>query len=406
MTGGLWTALLVLSCSAVAYALGRWLRVGPRPGWTPGDGPAGSVERATFHTLHTASLAAPPLRAGLTTDSARKAARQLRSLLGSPALCLLDEEQLLAWEGSGSHHREEVLAHASRTGPAGRPRVVPLTCDDAECRIRWAVIAPLRVDDAHRGQLVALAEQESDSLARAAHELARWTSAQLELAELDWARTRLMEAELRALRAQISPHFIFNSLAVIGSFIRTDPERARELLLGFADFLRYSFRRGGDFTTLAEELGAIEHYLKLSRARFGERLQVTWRVAPEVLPVAVPFLCLQPLVENAVKHAMVGRQTTLITIAADDEGSTARIVIEDDGAGMDPKDLAKVLAGEVGREAGIGLGNVDERLRQVYGKTHGPVIETAVGAGMKITIRIPKYHPGVQANPRPFPQGD
>ena len=104
---------------------------------------------------------------------------------------------------------------------------------------------------------------------------------------------------MRALRAQISPHFIYNSLTTIASFVRTDPERARELLLDFADFTRYSFRRHGEFTTLAEELRSIDRYLTLERARFGDQLRVTLRIAPEVLPVAVPFLCLQPLVENA-----------------------------------------------------------------------------------------------------------
>ena len=113
-------------------------------------------------------------------------------------------------------------------------------------------------------------------------------SGQLELAELDASRTRLMEAEVRALRAQISPHFIYNSLSAIASFVRTDPDRARELLLEFADFTRYSFRRHGEFTTLAEELRSIERYLLLEQARFGDRLRVTLQIAPEVLPVGDP----------------------------------------------------------------------------------------------------------------------
>jgi len=88
-------------------------------------------------------------------------------------------------------------------------------------------------------------------------------SAQLVLAELDRSRTALMTTEVRALRAQISPHFIYNSLTAIASFVRTDPERARDLLVEFADFTRYSFRRHGDFTTLPEELRSIERYLAL-----------------------------------------------------------------------------------------------------------------------------------------------
>ncbi|MFF3905975.1 sensor histidine kinase [Streptomyces sp. NPDC001848] len=385
-------------------AAGFWLgRRTARPERLGGLGTP--VEHATFQTLHTASLAAPPLRGGLTEETARRSARRLRSLLGTDALCLTDRDTVLAWDGAGEHHREEVLQRLAGPLETGRGEAFRLTCDAPDCPLRWAVVAPLTVDDRVHGALVACAPRESAVLARAAGEVARWVSVQLELADLDRSRTRLIEAEIRALRAQISPHFIFNSLAVIASFVRTDPERARELLLEFADFTRYSFRRHGDFTTLADELHAIDHYLALVRARFGERLTVTLQIAPEVLPVALPFLCLQPLVENAVKHGLEGTTDQRhIAITARDAGAEALVVIEDDGAGMDPELLRRILAGEGGPSGGIGLSNVDDRLRQVYGDDRGLVIETAPGAGMKITIRLPKYQPGVHSAgrlPRP-----
>ncbi|HET7386527.1 MAG TPA: histidine kinase, partial [Nocardioidaceae bacterium] len=235
----------------------------------------------------------------------------------------------------------------------------------------------------------------SARMVRAAEEVADWVSGQLELAELDASRTRLMEAEVRALRAQISPHFVYNSLTAIASFVRTDPERARELLLEFAEFTRHSFRRHGEFTTLAEELGSIERYLVLEKARFGDRLTVTLRVAPEVLPVKVPVLSLQPLVENAVRHGLerkpgVGR----VTIIADDADREAVISVEDDGVGEDPERVRRALAGDEDMDS-IGLGNVDERLRTTYGDEYGLVVETAPGAGTKVTVRVPKYSPGV-----------
>ncbi|MFE6666397.1 sensor histidine kinase [Streptomyces sp. NPDC057697] len=370
------------------------------------------VEHATFETLHTASLAAPPLRAGLTEESARRSARRLRSLLGTDALCLTDRDRVLVWDGEGEHHGRQVMDQVRGLLGSGRDTAFRIDCDDLDCPLRWAVAVPLTVDNRVLGTLVAYAPRESAVLARAAGEVARWACVQLELAELDRSRTQLIEAEIRALRAQISPHFIFNSLAAIASFVRTDPERARELLLEFADFTRYSFRSHGDFTTLADELHSIDQYLALVRARFGERLAVTLQIAPEVLPVALPFLCLQPLVENAVKHGLEGavpaprdpgsgraRKTpTRITISAFDAGSEAEVVIEDDGTGMDPERLRQILRGEGGRSTGIGLLNVDERLRQVYGDDYGLVIETGVGAGMKITVRLPKYRAGVHGS--------
>jgi len=399
-------AVLVLLLFGTGFLLGRTAR----PVRTSDVGTP--VEHATFETLHTASLAAPPLRTGLTEESARRSARGLRSLLGTDALCLTDRDRVLVWDGEGDHHGKDVMDHVGGLLASGRDTAFHSDCGDLDCPLRWAVAVPLTVDHRVLGTLVAYAPRESAVLARAAGEVARWVCVQLELAELDRSRTQLIEAEIKALRAQISPHFIFNSLAAIASFVRTDPERARELLLEFADFTRYSFRRHGEFTTLADELHSIDQYLALVRARFGERLSVTLQVAPEVLPVSLPFLCLQPLVENAVKHGLegaaglprpqgpvrTGGTPIRITISALDAGAEAEVVIEDDGAGMEPERLRQILRGEGGASTGIGLLNVDERLRQVYGDGYGLVIETGVGAGMKITLRLPKYRAGVHGS--------
>jgi two-component system, LytTR family, sensor kinase len=213
----------------------------------------------------------------------------------------------------------------------------------------------------------------------------------------------LMAAELRALRAQISPHFIYNALTAVASFMRTDPERARELLLEFADFTRYALRRGGEFTTLAEELRNTERYLVLEQARFGDRLRVSLRVAPEVLPIAVPFLVVQPLVENAVRHGLEGHaEAVTVSISALDDGTDALLVIEDDGSGASPEVIRAALErGGIGEgpRGSVGLGNVDARLRQVFGDSYGLVVETAPTAGTKVTFRVPKFAPGVRAVP-------
>jgi two-component system, LytTR family, sensor kinase len=365
-------------------------------------------EQATYETLHTASLAAPPLRARLNTDSARRAGRHLRALLDVPALAMTDASgAVLVWEGSapepGHDHRAAVPEHAGRALTAGRTEVIgpgDAPCDRADCPLRQGVVVPLIVAGHPEGALAVYAPQASTGLVRATTEVARWVSTQLELAELDRSRAAVAEAEVRALRAQISPHFIYNSLSAIASFVRTDPARARELLVEFAEFTRYSFRQHGDFTSLAEELRCIDRYLLLERARFGGRLQVSLRVAPEVLSVVVPFLCVQPLVENAVRHGLERRAGPgHLVITAEDVGSEAWISVEDDGTGMDPEQLAETLRGETRgfaaeppgsdrrREPGIGLRNIDERLRQVYGDAYGLIVETAPGAGTKVRVR-------------------
>lgn len=122
-------------------AAGFWLgRRTARPTSLAGLGTP--VEHATFETLHTASLATPPLRAGLTEETARKSARKLRSLLGTDALCLTDREQVLVWDGVGAHHRTEIMERLTGPLDTGRGEAFPLTCDTPDCTVRWAVVAP------------------------------------------------------------------------------------------------------------------------------------------------------------------------------------------------------------------------------------------------------------------------
>jgi two-component system LytT family sensor kinase len=359
------------------------------------------ADRATFATLHTASLAAPHLREGLTAAGAGRAVRHLRTLLGTSAVAVVDATSTLAWEGTGGHHAPAAHRHAEEVLRTGRTVVLgpnEVACEDVECPIRSAVVAPVTGEDRVVGALLAYGDDISAGTVRAADEVARWVSTQVELAELDRSRARASEAELRALRAQISPHFIYNSLAAIASFVRTDPVRARELLLEFADFTRYAFRRGGEFTTLADELRNIERYLVLEQARFGDRLRVQLVVAPEVLSVAVPFLVVQPLVENAVRHGLeAGSGTGRVTLGAEDVGAEALIWVEDDGIGSDPETIRRILAGESAADS-VGMGNVDARLRQVFGEEYGLVVETAPGAGTKVSFRVPKFAPGVHAS--------
>ena len=391
-TGGLHlpTALTVLgACLFVAAVWAVRTRQRARP-----HGFLSDVDRATYETLHTVSMAADPLREGLTEEGATRAARHLIGMLHASALAIQGVNRTLTWVGEGDHHAVDVAAHTAEVIEAGQTIVIApgeISCSDPDCPIRSAVISPLVVDDFVVGALAAYAPESSAGLARATEEIAGWASAQLQLAELGRERTRAMEAELRALRAQISPHFVYNSLAAIASFVRTDPERARELLLEFADFTRYALRKGGAFTSLSEELRNVERYLVLEQARFGDRLSVSLLIAPEVLPVQVPYLAVQPLVENAVRHGLAGKTTPgLLTLEARDLGSEAEIIVEDDGVGADPERVRAALDATVDAD-NVGLGNVDARLRQVYGEEYGLVIETAPGAGTKVSFRVPKF---------------
>ena len=363
-----------------------------------------SIEDATLAALHRVTSAAPHLREGLNQESADKTAPHLRELLSCVAVGIVDADgTLLSWDGEANHHYEDVrpkIEQVLRTGKREYLDHANVSCEQRPCTMRHAVVVPLEVEDEVRGALTIIDNGDRRRLLRAAGEVAHHVSTQLELAELQESKERLAQAEVRALRAQISPHFIYNALNTIGSLIRTDPEQARELIQEFADFTRYSFRANGLYTTLADEIRNIDRYLTLERARFGpDRLKVQLRIAPEVLPVVVPFLALQPLVENAVRHGLANKPGGgTVTVVAEDNGNEAVISVDDDGIGMDPDRLDAELADAHLTGAHVGLGNINNRMRATFGNDYALVVETEKGAGMKVTMRVPKFAPGVQAD--------
>ena len=389
-------AVLLLAAVAAAVITVRTRRVVATP-----------TERAVHAALHTASLAARALRQGLDTESAEGAAPFLRGLTGTEGVAVFSADgRLLAQDPSeNALWTPDVFnacERAARESISGGRRVL------TPARTSTVVAQPMLAEggDALGVLVVVTTRSPAPGMLGAVGEVARYATSQIELAELDASRARLDRAEVLALRAQISPHFIYNALNTIASFVRTDPDRARELILEFADFTRYSFRAAGQYTTLADELRNIDRYLTLERARFGDALKVRLQVAPEVLNVVVPFLALQPLVENAVRHGLAGRGGGEIEIIARDEGSDCVITVEDDGVGMDPDTLRTghgdaltdegALSDEKKDSAHVGLTNVDHRLRAAFGNDYGLVVETAIGAGTKVMMRVPKFRAGVR----------
>ncbi|MDQ0574202.1 sensor histidine kinase [Agromyces albus] len=346
------------------------------------------AERATFRTLSLASRAAVHLRGGLDTGDLHRASRALRSLLASDAIAIANRQGIVSIDGRPSLS-DAAWQVASSVIETGQRQLLTPTSDTRPAAVGAPVIANGRVV----GVIVAFAPKVRPPLVRATTEVAKWCGAQIELGELETSRAALAEAELRALRAQISPHFVYNALGAIASYITTDPERARDLVLDFADFTRYSFRRQGEFTTLAEELKSVHSYVELERARFEERLSVTLQIAPETLATVIPFLSVQPLVENAVRHGLEPRERGgTIVIAARDDGTHTEITVDDDGVGMQPEELRALLtAGEATDH--VGLRNVDSRIRRIYGDDHALVVETNPGAGTMVRMRIPKSQP-------------
>jgi two-component system LytT family sensor kinase len=324
---------------------------------------------------------ASAMRAGPDGPGAFAAVRRLRRLLSADAVGLCGLIGDPAWSGHPSD-------------PAAATELVQRVLRTDARAARGSLVAlPLH----SRDELVGVLVVDGEVATAASREAAALLGEALDRARLEASSDVAEQAELRALRAEISPHFVYNSLTTIASFVESDPERARDLMLDFADYTRHSLARHGEYTTVAGEFLAIEAYLTLARAVLGDRLRVQVRIAPEILPVALPYLALQPVVENAVQHGVEATGSPgLIQVSGDAEGSECVITVEDDGPGMDPDYAADVLAGR-GKPGSLGLVNVDCRLRTVFGPGYGLVIETAEGAGTKVVVRVPRFQPGVVA---------
>ncbi|GAA1031461.1 MULTISPECIES: histidine kinase [Amycolatopsis] len=383
-------ALAVLSAVSTAAAVWFYLRGRRRNEVSP---------EAVYKLLR----AAPILQEGLTADAAGRVAQRLHDVLGCVAVGLADADgTLLSWEGGAAQHYADLafdLDAACRTGHRRLVAHSQLPCPDGRsCGMRAAVVVPLVVDGETAAALIVVVDSHSRQAMAHAEAVARIVGVQLELAGLEEAKAERQTAEINALRAQMSPHFVFNALTAIAELIRKDPDEARELLMDFADFCRYSFRAPGTYTTLAEEFRNIDRYLTIENAVRGGKLTVRMKVAPEVLSVVVPYLTVQPLVENAVRHGLSRRpRGGTVTIIAEDAGAEAVVSVEDDGVGMDPRQLQEVTR-HLKAGSHVGLGNVNHRMRSIFGENHALTVETAPGAGTKVILRVPKFNLG--ARPR------
>jgi two-component system, LytTR family, sensor kinase len=211
-----------------------------------------------------------------------------------------------------------------------------------------------------------------------------WNNARIEH-RLQEQEKLLLAAKIEALASQINPHFLFNTLTSISSLIRTQPETARMLITKLSGLLRRLMRSTDHFVTLREELESIDEYLAIEAVRFGPQLNVEKQIAPPTLDVIVPSMILQPLVENSIKHGLSrkvgGGRITIKTMVRD--GHTL-IEVHDDGLGMSEERLVQALGG------GIGLTNVDERLRVIYGANYHLKLTSVPGQGTCASLAIPE----------------
>jgi len=368
-------------------------------------------------TLKIADKTMSYLYQGLTMEAAEKVALEILQTTRVAAVAITDREHILAHVGVGSSHHvpgQRITTRATREVLHNKEVKIAVSkeeigCKEKNCSLRCAILVPLMQKQEVVGVLK-LYHDRPRNLSAVDLELVRglgnFISTKLELAELEKQSRLLQDAEIKALHAQINPHFLFNALNTIVSFIRFRPEKARELLIYLGEYFRRNLHDSGGFVTVAQELEHIEAYVAIERARFDEKLKIELDIDSKVENVIVPGLILQPLVENAIKHGLLPkREGGVVTIRAGiTPGGDVELIVADNGVGMDfdPFDKSQGLKPGKHRLSGIGLANVKGRLTSIYGAPYGIAIESEKGKGTTCTITLPI---GVKANAQSVHRG-
>lgn len=338
-------------------------------------------------------------RKGLNEKTALEVVKIIKNMTGVKAVAITDKEKILAHVGLGEEHHlagspirtnltKEVIQNGRCIIANSKEEI---DCDNSKCELKSAIIIPLMEGDKVVGTLKMYKDQEN-SITQVESALAlglgQLFSTQLELSKIDYQSELLAKSELKALQAQINPHFLFNAINTIVSLIRTQPDNARRLLIHLSNYFRNNLQESNNEVDLYKELENIKSYLEIEKARFGDKLNIVFDI-PDKIDCTLPPLLLQPLVENAVKHGIFEKvDGGTVQIKAIDNGRETELIVEDDGIGMSEELLSSLLNDQV--STGIGLNNVNNRLKAMYGKEYGLIIESKIGQGTRVKMRIPK----------------
>ncbi len=352
------------------------------------------------------------LRSGLNLESARATAQIIFNHISVAAVSITDNAHILAFLGEGEdHHRtgQRIQTKSTRVViETGKPLFIKdkagIGCDVIDCPLHSAIIAPLKKSGNIVGSLKLYGDKNvllSKIDFQIALGLADLFSTQLELEDIQLKTQLLAQAEIKRLQSQIRPHFLFNSLNTITSFCRTNPGKARDLLIDLSSYLRKSLENHKDFVTVADELQQVRSYLAIEKARFGERINVSLDIETGCEGWPVPPLIIQPLVENAVKHGIAVKEDGgSIQVKVLKHNSELHVSVQDDGVGM-AKEQSENIFKKNGLEYsadGIGLKNINQRMEQIYGPQYKIVIDSRPESGTTVHLRVPMVTSEIMAS--------
>ena len=343
-------------------------------------------------------------RVGLNDHSAHKVAEIIYTEMKPAAAAVTDTEKVLAFIGEGAdHHKPGTLIQTEATKRAVSSKQSVLVSNKADigcphdsCELSAAIDVPVVVLGELAGtikvyktgtELITLYEVElikgiADSL-----------GIQLAQQRFEQQQLALLQTEYSMLKAQINPHFFYNTLSTIQSLVRNDAG-AVSLIKDLADFFRKTLKQGDELVPVKEELDSVTMYFRIEKARFRDRVNLIVTIPEEMQEVLIPNFTLQPLVENAIRHGIsMKRGGGTVMVSACTDGEKLRITIDDDGIGMTADRLAQVLDSNYRvlseKGTGIGVGNVNQRLQKLFGSEYGLSITSEPDAGTTVVITLP-----------------
>ena len=315
----------------------------------------------------------------------KEACKIIKEDTGADAVAITDTVDIIAHVGLGSDHHlpgKPIMTKSTRdamkSGEIEIMRSKPeINCNDPACPLQSAIIIPLKNGAEVVGSLKIYYSKEnsiSEAIIEMANGLGILISNQLELSKINQFKEAASQSELRALQSQINPHFLFNALNTISYLIRTEPEKAREILQKLSSHMRYNFETGTKLIHLSDEIKHMNDYLSIEKARFGDKVNFIYSIEKGI-DITMPALTIQPLVENCLKHAFKrygNRGTIELNVASIDENKV-EISITDDGCGLE-QSIIDAIQNDDKTSDRVGLTNVNQRLKLLYG--HGLHIET------------------------------
>lgn len=340
---------------------------------------------------------------GLSEETARQVAQIIYNETKADAVAVTDKNKVLAFIGDGAdHHKpgQPIITVATKLMLKNRQTVIcndkdSIGCPEPSCRLSAVIDAPLIVSNEVVGSLKLYKSNNgilSSYEAELIQGIADFLSLQLAQKKLDEQQVVLLQTECQMLKAQINPHFFFNTLGTIQALIPSSPNKAVTLIKDLSNFFRRTINRSNESISLREEMESVHNYVRIEKVRFGEKISIIETLPNNLLEHPVPLFSIQLLVENAIRHGLSlkkGRGT--VRISASNVEDNFFVKVEDDGIGIPPERLDRLLKMDVEQTDGIGIGllNIHRRIQRIYGTRFGLQIRSQMGKGTEVLLCLP-----------------